>query len=171
MTRTLKHVRHVLGLKKNLISLGMLDNSGYTFKSDHGGLKVMKNSSIVMKRVKNSGLYMLEGSSVPVLSTLYIISDVDKAKMWHLRLGHMSAKGLQELSKMGMLCGDKVEELKFCENYIFGKTHIMKFERGLHKSKAVLDYAHSDLWGSAQVPSLSGGRYIVTFIDDFSRKV
>ena len=47
----------------------------------------------------------------------------------------------------------------------------MKFERGMHKSKVVLDYAHSNLWGPAQVPSLSGGRYIVTFIDDFSRKV
>lgn len=46
----------------------------------------------------------------------------------------------------------------------------MKFDKGMHKSKAVLDYAHSDLWGPAQVPSLSGGRYIVIFIDDFSRK-
>ncbi|KAH9697805.1 Integrase catalytic domain-containing protein [Citrus sinensis] len=80
---------------------------------------------------------------------------VDKAKLWHLRLGHMSAKGLQELSKRGLLCRDKVEELKFCENCIFGKAHRMKFERGMHKSKAVLDYAHSNLWGLAQVPSLS----------------
>ncbi|KAH9801638.1 hypothetical protein KPL71_001098 [Citrus sinensis] len=171
MTRTLEHVRHVPGLKKNLISLGMLDSSGYVFKSDHGGLKVMKNSSIVMKGVKNNGLYVLEGSSVHVLSALHASSDVDKAKMWHLRLGHMSAKSLQELTKRGLLCGDKVEELKFCENCIFGKAHRIKFERGLHKSKAVLDYAHSDLWGPAQVPSLSGGRYFVTFIDDFSRKV
>ncbi|KAH9670481.1 hypothetical protein KPL70_017006 [Citrus sinensis] len=38
-TRTLEHVRHVPGLKKNLIPLGMLDSSGYIFKSDHGGLK------------------------------------------------------------------------------------------------------------------------------------
>ncbi|KAH9686485.1 Integrase catalytic domain-containing protein [Citrus sinensis] len=171
MTRTLEHVRHVPGLKKNLISLGMLDSSCYIFKSDHEGLKVMKNSSIVMKGVKNNGLYMLEGSLVPMLSALHVISDVDKAKMWHLRLGHMSAKGLQELSKRGLLCGDKVEELKFCENCIFGKAHIMKFERELHKSKVVLDYTHSDLWGPAQVPSLNGGRYFVTFIDDFSRKV
>ncbi|KAH9782075.1 Integrase catalytic domain-containing protein [Citrus sinensis] len=84
----------------------------------------------------------------------------DKAKLWHLRLGHMSAKGLQELSKKGLLCGDKVEELKLCENCIFGKAHRMKFERRMHKSKAVFDYAHSYLWGLAQVPSLSGGRYI-----------
>ncbi|KAH9781781.1 hypothetical protein KPL71_008610 [Citrus sinensis] len=171
MTRTLEHVRHVPGLKKNLISLGMLDSSAYVFKSDHGGLKIMKNSSIVIKEVQNNRLYVLEGSSVPVLSSLHVSSDVDKAKMWHLRLGHMSAKSLQELSKRGLLCEDKVKELKFCENCIFGKAHRMKFERGLHKSKVVLDYAHSDLWGPAQVPSLSGGRYFVTFIDDFSRKV
>lgn len=93
-TRTLEHVRHVPGLKKNLIPLGMLDSSGYIFKSDHGGLKVMKNSSIVIKGVKKNRLYVLEGSSVPVLSALHVVSDVDKAKLWHLRLGHMSAKGL-----------------------------------------------------------------------------
>lgn len=32
--RTLKHVRHVPRLKKNLISLGMLDSSCYLFKSE-----------------------------------------------------------------------------------------------------------------------------------------
>ena len=92
---------------------------------------------------------MLDGSSVPILSALHVISYVDKANVWHLRLGYMSAKGLQEPSKRGLLCGDKVEELKFCENCIFGKAHRMKFTRGMHKSRAVLDYAHFDLWGPA----------------------
>lgn len=60
--RTLKHVRHVRHvpeLKKNLISLGMLDSSGYSFQSDHRGLKVMKEATIVMKGVKINGLYVL----------------------------------------------------------------------------------------------------------------
>ena len=71
-TRTLEHVRHVPQLKKKLISLGMLDSSRYIFKSDHKGLKVMKNFSIVMKRVKKNRLYVLEGSSVPVLFALHV---------------------------------------------------------------------------------------------------
>lgn len=30
---------------------------------------------------------------------------------------------------------------------------------------------HSDLWGLAQVPSLSGGKYFMTLIDDNSRNI
>lgn len=108
---------------------------------------------------------------MPVLSSLHIAIDVDKIKLWHLRLGHMNVKGMQELSKQGLLCGDKIKELEFCENCIFGKAHGTKLDKGLHKSKAVLDYAYSDLWGPAQAHSMSGGRYFMTLIDDFSRKV
>ena len=35
----------------------------------------------------------------------------------------------------------------------------------------MLDYIHSDLWGPSQVPSKGGARYMLTFIDDYSRKV
>ena len=36
-------------------------------------------------------------------------------------------------------------------------------------SKGILDVIHSDVWGLAQVSTLGGCRYYVTFIDDFSR--
>ena len=59
----------------------------------------------------------------------------------------------------------------FCENCVFGKAHRAKFPKGVHRSKHVLDYVHTDLWGSAEVSSLSGGKYFMTLIDDHSRKV
>ncbi|KAG8498737.1 hypothetical protein CXB51_005106 [Gossypium anomalum] len=34
-----------------------------------------------------------------------------------------------------------------------------------------LEYIHSDLWGPSRVPSRGGANYMLTFIDDFSRKV
>ena len=42
MTRTLKEVRHVLDLKRNRISLGTLDESGYSFKAENGKLTISK---------------------------------------------------------------------------------------------------------------------------------
>ena len=59
----------------------------------------MKGTEMIMKGVKKNGLYMLEGSSVPVSAAIYVVSDVDRTMLWHLRLGHMSIKGMQELSK------------------------------------------------------------------------
>ncbi|KAH9697399.1 hypothetical protein KPL71_023589 [Citrus sinensis] len=169
--QTLSDVRHAPRLKRNLISLGMLDGMGYSFKSENSGLKIMKGTEMVMKGVKKNGLYVLEGSSVPGSAAMPAVSDVNRTMLWHLRLGHMSIRGMQELSKQGLLCGDNIDELDFCENCIFGKAHRSKFTKGIHVSKQPLDYVHVDLWGPAQVPSLSGGRYFMSVIDDYSRKV
>lgn len=36
------------------------------------------------------------------------VSDIDITKLWHLKLEHMSVKGMQELSKQGLLSHDKI---------------------------------------------------------------
>lgn len=40
-----------------------------------------------------------------------------------------------------------------------------------HTSKKILEYDHSDKWGPSPMKSHGGCSYIVTFIDDCSRKV
>ena len=40
---------------------------------------------------------------------------VDKTRLWHMRLGHVSEKGLQELRKQNLLGGDKIDSIGFCE--------------------------------------------------------
>ena len=47
----------------------------------------------------------------------------------------------------------------------------MKFSRSMHTKRAIFDYVHTDLWGDAPVTSFGGGKYLLTFVDDFSRKV
>ena len=38
-------------------------------------------------------------------------------------------------------------------------------------TKGILDYIHFDLWGPSKVTSYGGRCYMMTIIDDFSRKV
>ena len=47
--RTLTYLRHVLELRKNLISLGVLDSVGYRCTTQGGVLKVSKSILMVMK--------------------------------------------------------------------------------------------------------------------------
>lgn len=62
--------------------------------------------------------------------------------------------------------------MDFCEHCVFGKQKRVSFKSpAVHKTKGTLDYIHSDLWGPSRVPSKGGARYMLTFIDDFSRKV
>ncbi|KAG8479428.1 hypothetical protein CXB51_029898 [Gossypium anomalum] len=173
VVRTLSNVRHVPELKRNLISLSTLDSKGYRYTAESGVLKVSKGSLVVMKgQRKIAKLYVLQGSTVTgdaaVASSS--LSDDDITKLWHMRLGHMSENGMTELSKRGLLDGQGICKLNFCEHCVFGKQKRVRFTKGIHNTKGTLEYIHSDLWGPSRVPSRGGANYMLTFIDDFSRK-
>ncbi|GAV78417.1 gag_pre-integrs domain-containing protein [Cephalotus follicularis] len=110
---------------------------------------------VVMKGNKINHLYHLQGSTVigsaDVSSSS--VSEDDKTKQWHMRLGHMSERGLTILSKRGLLCGEQTTPLEFCEHRVIGKQSRVRFNIGTHSIKGTLDYIHSDLWGPAEVPS------------------
>ncbi|KAL3532842.1 hypothetical protein ACH5RR_006363 [Cinchona calisaya] len=107
VVRTLTDVRYVPNLKKSLISLGTLEALGCKYTGECGVLKVTHGALVVMKAHKSGMLYILQGSPVKgaaVVSTADQ-SDTDTTKLWHMRLGHMSEKGLSILCKRGLLCG------------------------------------------------------------------
>ncbi|KAG8498267.1 hypothetical protein CXB51_007036 [Gossypium anomalum] len=171
VVRTLSDVQHVPELKRNLISLSTLDSKGYIYTTESGVLKISKGSFVVMKgQRKTAKLYVLQGSTVTADAavTSSSLSDHDITKFWHMRLGHMSENGMVELSKRGLLDGQGICKLNFCEYCVFGRV---RFTRGIHNTKGTLEYIHSDLWGPSRVPSRGGANYMLTFIDDFSRKV
>ena len=59
----------------------------------------------------------------------------------------------------------------FYEHCVFGKHKRVKFTASVHTTKGILDYVHADLWGPSRKPSYGGSRYMLTIIDDYSRKV
>ncbi|KZV20013.1 hypothetical protein F511_28913 [Dorcoceras hygrometricum] len=68
--RILREVRYVPELKRNLISLGALDQAGYCFKAEHGRLAISKGALVVMKGIRTRGLYVLLGDTVVGTSAL-----------------------------------------------------------------------------------------------------
>jgi len=125
-----------------------------------------------MKANRSGSLYVLQGSIVTgstAMSSSMLDSNV--IKLWHMRLGHMSNKGMAILSKRGLLCGQGTGKMEFCEHCALGKQKRVCFSTGIHKTKGTLNYIHSYLWGPSPVFSKGGHRYMLTIIDDFSRKV
>ena len=58
-----------------------------------------------------------------------------------------------------------------CENCVVGKQHREEFPSGKSwRAKKVLEIVHSDLCGPISPSSYGGKRYVITFIDDCSRK-
>ncbi|KAH9779279.1 hypothetical protein KPL71_007667 [Citrus sinensis] len=61
--RDLRNVTYVPELGRNLISLGIVDQSGCNIKVENGELQVTKNGIVIMKGIRRNGLYVLIGSS------------------------------------------------------------------------------------------------------------
>ena len=61
--RALTKVRHVLELKKNLISIGIMDGKGFKCSTKNGVRKIQKGSTMVMKGIKRGNLYILQGTT------------------------------------------------------------------------------------------------------------
>ncbi|KAK8936753.1 hypothetical protein KSP39_PZI011993 [Platanthera zijinensis] len=169
--RTLADVRYVPDLRKSLISLGTLEAVGYSYTGEGGFIRVKRGALVVMKGERTDTLYRLIGTTIAGDAAVAAMSDEDTSALWHARLGHMSERGLVELHRRGLLKGVKTCRLDFCETCVLGKQHKVKFMTSSRRSKDVLEYIHSDVWGPAPVPSLGGANYFVTFIDDYSRKV
>ena len=60
-------------------------------------------------------------------------------------------------------------DFDFCEHCVYGKQNRVSFSSGAKRVNKILDLVHSDVFGSALVPSLGKSVYYVSFINDLSR--
>jgi hypothetical protein len=93
--------------------------------------------------------------------------------LWHKRIGHVNFQSLYHMTTRGLVCGvPHVPHVKrICESCILGKHHRDKFpKRRTTETKRILELVHTDICGPLPVTSRNHNRYILTFVDDFSRK-
>ena len=96
---TIQGVRHVKGLKKNLLSIGQLDDLECKTHIEGGVLKVVKGALVVIKAEKiGVNLYMLLGDTLQEADALVASDGLEELTMiWHRKLGHMPERGLKVL--------------------------------------------------------------------------
>ncbi|KAL0404410.1 UNVERIFIED_CONTAM: Retrovirus-related Pol polyprotein from transposon TNT 1-94 [Sesamum radiatum] len=167
---TLKNVRYVPDLCHNLMSCAALEEEGLEGRWGKGIMKIMKGSLTVFKAEKKRNLYFCHVKYDLLAAS---VKHAKTSDLWHKRLGHISAKGLDLLHKQGML-NEKCDDMSFCDDCILGKHHKVQFPSSSQKpssSSCILDYVHADVWGPANVPTHGGNRYFLSIIDNYSRKV
>ena len=113
----LEKVRHILDLRKNLISVGQLDDEGHAILFVGGTWKVTKGARVLAHGKKTGTLYMISS----LRDTIAVADASTDTSLWHRRLGHMSEKEMKML-----LSKEKLPELKsidfdMCESCILGK--------------------------------------------------
>ncbi|KAH9751315.1 hypothetical protein KPL71_014247 [Citrus sinensis] len=93
-------------------------------------MMIIKGTETIMKGLKKNEVFVLDGEVVTGEAGLSVNANIDKARLWHLRLGHIGS----------------------C---VLGKATRASFNRSVHKSKDKLEYVHFDSWGPAQQNGLA----------------
>jgi hypothetical protein len=164
-------VLYVPGLTKNLISVSTLEDKGYevTFRKGKvfirpGGSGEKMDKMIGVREEKVYRLQVQPGRALASFTT-------DIGELWHRRMAHIHFGALGHLREaVTGLPKITAERHDPCKGCALGKYAQKPFPSSEHRSKGVLDLIHSDVCGSMSVESVSGSRYFVLFIDDYSRK-
>ena len=155
-------------MRRNLISVGQVNDEGHAILFVGGTWKVTKGSMVLARGRKTGTLYMTSS----LRDTIVVAEANTDASLWHRRVGYMSEKGMKMLLSKGKLPELKSINLDMCKICILGKQKMVSFLKTGRTPKArKLELVHIDLWGPFPVASLGGSRYYNTFIDDSSRKV
>jgi len=99
--KDLTDMRYVTQMRKNIISVRVVESKGFKMTLENRILKVTKGSLVVMKGIRDRNLYYLKGNTVISSLTASVVTDVDATQLWHIRLGHAGEKSMQALTKQG----------------------------------------------------------------------
>ena len=97
----LEKVQHIPDLRRNLISVGQLDDEGQAILFVGGTWKVTKRARVLARGKKIGTLYVT--SSPRDTITVADASTDASTSLWHRRLGHMNEKGMKMLLSKGKL--------------------------------------------------------------------
>ena len=110
----LEKVRHIPELRRNLISVGQLDDEGHAILFIGGTWKVTKGTRILTRGKKTGTLYMTSS----LRDTIAVADASTDTSLWHCRLGHMNEKGTNMLLSKGKLLELKSIDFDMCESCI-----------------------------------------------------
>jgi hypothetical protein len=103
------------------------------------------------------------------------VNKIDNIDLWHKRLGHVNKQKIKDMKAKGIVHGLERESIKdvsgSCESCLEMKSVRLKFNKHDRlRANGKLELIHSDICGPMRVASKGGALYVLTFMDDFSRK-
>lgn len=166
---TIRNVYFTPGLRTSLLSMSQLMEYNYKleFSTKYCYISDEMGESIAVG-IENGGLYKLEEMKKMNTALLTKVEQrLINAELWHRRLGH---PGYRSMRFVRELVPDLYIPKKRCPICIKSKHAKKPFIANGQGKTEPLELVHTDLWGPREA-SLGGHRYLLTIIDDFSRKV
>ncbi|KAJ0880933.1 putative RNA-directed DNA polymerase [Helianthus annuus] len=172
VAQTVTNVYYAPELTSNLISVGQLQDKGVVFIFREGIGKVfhpIRGLILSSKMTKNRMFPVFVASSDPA-TCMQTITGED---LWHKRYAHVNHKALRTMQFKGMVTGipKTAEKTQVCEVCALGKQNRVEIPKKTrwHATER-LQLVHTDICGHITPMSQSNKRYVLVFIDDYSRK-
>lgn len=172
-------VYYVPGLKNNLMSVGQLQQKGLRIVIDDDVCEVwhkQQRRMIMKSTMSRNRMFIIRAKEArdgvgEAQNLMTVIGDAEE--IWHCRFGHLSHDNLTTMADKDMVLGlpKLTSKGKVCEVCMKGKqirSNIPKQSKW--RASRCLELVHTDICGPIAPTSASGKRYIINFIDDYSRK-
>lgn len=163
MAIILKEVLYVPALDSNLLSVGRMEEMGLKVIFGNGKAEIMEqNGDVIMTARKKGRLYEVIERNTAVMMAKNI-------GLLHKRLGHLNMDAVKRVNKESNTEDEALEGTERCEICIRGKMSRRPFPAGATRAVELLELIHSDVVGPIEPTTKSGTRYLISFVDDFSR--
>ncbi|GJY92534.1 ribonuclease H-like domain-containing protein [Tanacetum coccineum] len=166
ITRPL-HLNNVLitpHIVKNLISVCQFvrgNNCTIEFDSFGFSVKDFMTRRVLLRCDSIGDLYLVTPPSP--IQHVFLVSQ----HTWHQRLGHPGSDVLRRLVSNNVISCNNEKPPVLCHAYQLGKHVRLPFVSSSTILTSCFDIIHSDVWTSP-IPSLSGFKYYVLFLDHYS---
>lgn len=165
-------VLHVPELSANLLSVHHIVNkNGNSVLFDMDGCTIKNGAGETVAQCKaTNGVYKFISHEPYTL----LAKQKPSAVLWHRRLGHINLQRMKQMrdkAVTGLDFDDSEDGIRNCTVCAMGKQTRLPFGRSENRSTHVLDLIHSDIIGPMETQSIGAAKYVLTFIDDYSRKL
>ncbi|GJS08262.1 putative ribonuclease H-like domain-containing protein [Tanacetum coccineum] len=151
--------------------LEMLLSQGFITLKDLGIIYFLWDNSVIqiLNAFVNTRNMMASSHHCVLLSK----ASKTKSWLWHRRLSHLNFGSINHLARHGLVRG--LPKLKFEKDHLCSACALGKSSKKPHKTKSEdtnqekLYLLHMDLCGPMRVASVSGKKYILVIVDDYSR--
>jgi hypothetical protein len=106
-------------------------------------------------------------SSAPIATKSFFSHVISSTELWHRRLGHLSSSRLNFMANNLLNFSFKLHDA--CDICALSKQCRLPFSSSSISSIRPFELIHCDIWGPYKIPSLSGAKYFLTIVDDYSR--
>lgn len=163
---------HIPNLDRRLLSVHKLTERGLNTRFDLNGCSIFRDNDLLVRAQRQQNVYVLHSVQERAMFIEHNPAG-SKWELWHARVGHANFdtyKSTQSATSGMPTIGATSECV--CGGCAKGKMTVTSFpSASVTKTTRVLELIHSDVIGPMQTVSVGGARYVLTFVDDYSKHV